>query len=115
MPKSVPPLPWKMGWRRGPEPGASGGGPAGGAGRRSGGPGGSGGAGGIGTVGAGGGGASGLGGPGLPAGAGLRKNDGRPAGSCPSTIRPDYGRNRRGESTFGGQSPRLSLAAKRSR
>src|SRR6185295_14581560 len=77
----------------------SGGGPSG----ISGGPEGMGGAGGGGaTGGGGGGGVAGRPEAPLPADPGLRKNDGRP-GSCPSTIRPDYGRKRRGESTFEGQ------------
>src|SRR5882724_13405121 len=94
MPKRVPPVPWKVGRRKAARPGPSGGGPGG----CSGGPGGGGSAGG-----AGGGAATVRWRTGLAPDAGLRKNDGRPAGSCPSTIRPDYGRKRRGESTFASQ------------
>src|SRR5215470_6434705 len=98
MPKRVPPVPWNVGRRMVVDPGMPGGGAgssavgpggSGGDGGRGGGATGGGGAGGGGASGGGVGGAAGRGGTSLPGGAGLRKNDGRSAGSCPSTIRND--------------------------
>src|SRR5712691_6276081 len=109
MPNRVPPLPWKRGRRMPVEAGTSG--PGGGERRSTGGGGGIGGAGGDGGAAGegepagGGGGATGRAAPGAPGALGLRKNESRPAGSCPSTIRSDYGRKRPSESTFRASGP----------
>src|SRR5690242_7972802 len=112
MPNRVPPVPWNVGRRIGVDPGL----PGGGAGSSAVGPGGIGGDGGGGGAtgggGAGGGGAGGGGGAagrgdtGPPGSAGLRKNDGRPAGSCPSTIRNDYGQKAPASQLFGASGSR---------
>src|SRR4029450_4698209 len=91
MPNNRPPAPWTTGWRT-PSKSEGGAGPNRGGSPPSGGasPGGDGGEAGATAR-----------GPGpLPGGAGLRKNDGRPVGSCPS-IPPDYGGRPGSGSTFG--------------
>src|SRR5580704_13174588 len=133
MPNSVPPAPLKVGRRievepgipgpgvSGPGPGSGGtGGPTGS--RGGGGDGGGGGESGGAAGGAGGGAIRDAGGGATRAAGdvpGFRKNDGRPAGSCPS-IPHDYRRETQRESTFAAaarrrQAPAGSLAAKRSR
>src|SRR4030095_10864343 len=111
MPNSVPPLPWNTGWRT-PSNSEGGAGPNRGGSPPSGGAGGSGGASAGGVWGEAGGTARGPG-P-LPGGAGLRKNDGRPVGSCPS-IPPDYGWKLGNESTFGRVTPRANRPARSAR